>query len=292
MRIFLILILTPFFVKAQTGILNGSFENWANGKPDHWLTSNAGTAIVNVTQTDDANTGSSAVRGEVVEIFNAPTEPGIFSGKDNTLFENPFLAAQNYQKFSGYYKFILGNPSPSDIPLDVVVTLTNNTQGRRVAEAEAVLLPTDVYTYFEIPFVYDDPVLDAEVVHVSISIGGNPDGDHNIGSVFFMDDLSLDGVTAIEKLDTGIPHEFKLKQNYPNPFNPSTTFSFSVPTASEVSLKIFNLAGEQVAEVLNERLAAGEYSMDWNADDLSSGIYIYRLIAGNQIFTRRMVLIK
>ncbi len=289
------IVVIPTIALAQNGILNGGFEDWANGKPDHWLTSNIPSFITDLSQTSDANSGSYAIKGEVIEVTqNAFSEPGIFSGKDNTIFENPFIVDKNYEKFTGYYKYSLGNPDSVAGRLEVSVVLNNNTEGRRVAIAEMELPLAGDYTYFEIPFVYDEPTgLIAEVVHVSISIGGNPDGDHNVGSVFYMDDIALDGaVTSLKEISSGTPGEFSLKQNYPNPFNPVTQIEFTIQKSSSVSLKIFNLAGQEIATLVDKNLNAGTYKIDWNAENLSSGTYIYRLVAADYMAVKRMTLIK
>ncbi|MCB9247329.1 MAG: T9SS type A sorting domain-containing protein [Ignavibacteriales bacterium] len=89
-----------------------------------------------------------------------------------------------------------------------------------------------------------------------------------------------------------IPNKFNLAQNYPNPFNPSTTISFALPTASEVQLSVYNILGQQVATLVNEVKNAGTYKVNWDASNLSSGVYIYRLRAGAQVLTNRMILMK
>ncbi|MBI5216521.1 MAG: IPT/TIG domain-containing protein [Ignavibacteriae bacterium] len=76
-----------------------------------------------------------------------------------------------------------------------------------------------------------------------------------------------------------LPTEFALKQNYPNPFNPSTTIRFAVPGTYWVSLKVYNMLGEEVAELINEQREQGNYEMEWNAVDVPSGVYTYRLLA-------------
>ncbi len=83
-----------------------------------------------------------------------------------------------------------------------------------------------------------------------------------------------------------------LEQNYPNPFNPSTTISFSLPEASEVQLNIYNILGQQVATLVNDVKNAGSYKINWDASNLSSGMYIYRLQAGSKVITNRMILMK
>ncbi|MBO6620982.1 MAG: T9SS type A sorting domain-containing protein [Balneola sp.] len=89
-----------------------------------------------------------------------------------------------------------------------------------------------------------------------------------------------------------LPDEFSLKQNYPNPFNPSTNIEYSLPEQANVTLTIYNMLGQKVATLVNETLAAGTYSQTWDASSVSSGVYFYRLKAGNKIFTKRMLLVK
>ena len=96
------------------------------------------------------------------------------------------------------------------------------------------------------------------------------------------------------------PHAFELKQNYPNPFNPSTTIEFALPRPAFVTLKIYNLLGEEVASLISEQRMAGIHKFDWDARGLASGVYLYRLQAGDPshrsgqsfIQTRKLILIK
>ncbi|HSW56429.1 MAG TPA: T9SS type A sorting domain-containing protein [Ignavibacteriaceae bacterium] len=88
------------------------------------------------------------------------------------------------------------------------------------------------------------------------------------------------------------PNQFELNQNYPNPFNPSTTISFGVPFSSQVTLKIYNTLGEEVAELVNQNLSAGSYSYSFDAAVLPSGIYVYTLQAGEKFISKKMTLIK
>lgn len=98
--------------------------------------------------------------------------------------------------------------------------------------------------------------------------------------------------TAVNGSKPGVPSVFSLQQNYPNPFNPSTTISFTIPEAVRVSLKVYNLIGQEVAQLMNEVRSAGTYTVRFNASHLASGIYLYKLTAGNQVITRKMVLMK
>jgi len=89
-----------------------------------------------------------------------------------------------------------------------------------------------------------------------------------------------------------LPIEYNVSQNYPNPFNPSTTISYDVPQAAFVSLKIYDVLGKEVASLVNEHKNAGRYSVVWNATDISSGVYFYKLQAGSYAETKKLVLQK
>jgi hypothetical protein len=91
---------------------------------------------------------------------------------------------------------------------------------------------------------------------------------------------------------TMVPETFSLDQNYPNPFNPSTVISFSIPDASEVSLKVYNMLGEEVVTLVSGSLPAGVHKYTFEAGALASGTYIYQLRAGNQVFNKKMNLVK
>lgn len=89
-----------------------------------------------------------------------------------------------------------------------------------------------------------------------------------------------------------LPTSIFLKQNFPNPFNPSTTISYSLPKAAEVTVKIYNMLGVEIATLQNGFKPSGEHTFTFDASNLSSGIYIYRLVAGNTSITKRMTLLK
>lgn len=89
-----------------------------------------------------------------------------------------------------------------------------------------------------------------------------------------------------------LPTEYTLSQNYPNPFNPSTKIKFSIPKNEFVSLKIFNAIGEQMAELVNQNLSAGSYTVDFNVSNLTTGVYFYRLNTDGFVQSKKMLLIK
>lgn len=89
-----------------------------------------------------------------------------------------------------------------------------------------------------------------------------------------------------------IPASFELNQNYPNPFNPNTTISFALPTEQNVKLEVFDMSGKSAGVLVNSDLKAGTYKFDFNASDLASGIYFYKLTAGSFVSTKKMILVK
>ncbi|MEW6655190.1 MAG: T9SS type A sorting domain-containing protein, partial [Bacteroidota bacterium] len=89
-----------------------------------------------------------------------------------------------------------------------------------------------------------------------------------------------------------IPASYTLQQNYPNPFNPSTTIKFSIPKSGNVRLVVYDILGKEVATLVNNFLNAGQYNFQFNAANLASGIYLYRLEAGNFTQTNKMLLMK
>lgn len=100
------------------------------------------------------------------------------------------------------------------------------------------------------------------------------------------------GVVSVEQNESRVPEEFGQAQNYPNPFNPSTTISFDIVQSGEVSLKIYDVLGSEVATIVNTQLAPGRYNYKFDAGNLPSGIYLYKLHSGNSVMTRKMVLTK
>ncbi|MEQ9308547.1 MAG: lamin tail domain-containing protein [Balneolaceae bacterium] len=103
---------------------------------------------------------------------------------------------------------------------------------------------------------------------------------------------STNSVSVSNEEDYLSPVKFSLSQNYPNPFNPSTNISYSISKPGNVKLEVFDLLGQKVAVLVNEVQATGNYDLSFDASNLTSGIYIYRISQVGQTLTRRMTLIK
>ena len=101
--------------------------------------------------------------------------------------------------------------------------------------------------------------------------------------------------TGITVLNENIPNDFVLQQNYPNPFNPVTSIEFSIPKSEFITLKVYNILGEEVATLVSERLTTGKYKYEWDASrpaGIASGVYLYRLQAGAYVETSKMILMR
>jgi hypothetical protein len=99
-------------------------------------------------------------------------------------------------------------------------------------------------------------------------------------------------VTDVPKNVENLPTDYALDQNYPNPFNPNTKISFSIPVEGFVALDVYNSIGQKVATLVNENKTAGSYEVNFNAANLSSGVYFYKLTSGSFINTKKMILMK
>jgi len=115
-----------------------------------------------------------------------------------------------------------------------------------------------------------------------------------------MDVKFKNGIVNVSEIETAVPDKFELSQNYPNPFNPSTKIRYRIPFADthrraspqNVSLKVYDVLGNEVATLVNEARTPGVYEVNFNASHLSSGMYIYRLRTENFFAARKLLLLK
>jgi photosystem II stability/assembly factor-like uncharacterized protein len=99
-------------------------------------------------------------------------------------------------------------------------------------------------------------------------------------------------LTAVEKIDSKIPENFNLSQNYPNPFNPSTKIKFDIPKQSNVKFAVYDVLGREVDVIVNKEMLPGSYEVTFNAQNLSTGVYFYKIECGDQIKSAKMLLVK
>ena len=108
---------------------------------------------------------------------------------------------------------------------------------------------------------------------------------------FLVDTLFRTVVTSVAERSE-VPREFKLCQNYPNPFNPSTTIKYELPKSSMVTMSVYDMLGRQVSVLVDERRDAGVHEVKFEGPNLASGVYFYRLQAGDFTQTKRLLLLK
>jgi hypothetical protein len=129
----------------------------------------------------------------------------------------------------------------------------------------------------------------------SVSVTPTDTNQPNVGTIN-ISSSSWNGpttTTSVQEIGAGyLPSRFDLEQNYPNPFNPSTTIQFSVPENSFVTLKVYNLLGEELSTIVSERLERGTYSAQWDGSKFPSGVYVYRLRSGTILETRKLILMR
>lgn len=279
----LFVVLFTMSVFAQ--VPNGGFEQWVGGQPTGWLTNSIPGIIVTVTQSNNSHSGSFAARGDVASFSGFFFPPYLIAGDSAG-----FPVSERYGSLKGFYQF---SPQGSDI-MAAYVIMYADTIG--IGAGAALLTPTaSGYTSFEVPIQYVTGDIPTQCF-VEIFAGDTTGvvGGHT-GTFFLVDDITLSnpigGIDLV--VDPAVPEGFVLKQNYPNPFNPSTTIEFSLPSAEQVSLVVYNTLGQEVTRLVdNRKMGAGTYRVQWTAENLPSGIYLYQLVAGQHTLYGKMILQK
>ncbi len=281
-RLLFLLVAILFSGLTFAQIPNAGFEEWTGGNPNDWYTDNF-PPVIPITQTSSAHSGSSALQGTVVSYMGYTVPPLISSGSGGYGF--PYTGHPG--SFHGFYKLT----SISEDYLDGTVLFIKNGEG--IGGATLNLGAASNYTEFatDITWISAENPDSAVIVFQILGV----DSVHT-GTTFYLDDLSFSPATGVDRNDNALL-KFELAQNYPNPFNPSTTINYSIPKQSFVSLKVYNLLGQEVTTLVNEEKSAGTYKTDFSASNIgsgnfASGIYLYRLTAGDLVQTKKMMLLK
>jgi hypothetical protein len=167
-----------------------------------------------------------------------------------------------------------------------------------------VNIGTDMLDYSDWPIPVNLSYSDNDLLHAGL--GGFPIGDLNwfpTQKAKWLAQRTAEYDTINSVLNSGklitsvrnqaiLPAELRLQQNYPNPFNPSTTINFSIPKAGYVTLKVYNVLGQEVAILLDGYKNPQTYNIKFDGTGLASGIYLYRLYEGNNLLTKKMILLK
>lgn len=226
---------------------------------------------------------------------------------NNNLASKPFLLNENDTLIIGRNAaYVLNDPNGAPVEIEYWVRLMNktkNSEHRLLVHDTLRAVDSVLYEYLEGYIIRDIEggtdsfyvQLEIDTVDGNFGIGGGLGGDGDGGGdapntikkkIFWENEnLTTKGNT--------LPTEFALYQNFPNPFNPATVIKYDLPKDVKVTVKIYDLLGrEVVALVNNEFKNAGRYELNWNAGKYASGVYIYRIEAGDYISTKKMILVK
>ena len=281
-----LMFLTSILVTAlHAQIPNNGFENWTSGEPDGWLTTNFPPLLVNVTQSNDSHTGNWAVRGEVIDLM-FPIPPFLNTG---SITSPGFPISNKINVVRGYYKFSPVGGDNFFVAAEVGIATASDTTiigSGAISTGDAV----SQYEPFSINIVYfqQDVPNWANITISIIDTSGTTSG--HVGSAMWVDDF--DAVVGIDDPMSDNPTVYELYQNFPNPFNPTTTIKYSVAKTGNVKLAVYNLVGEEVKVLVSGQVDAGFYEMNFDASDLPSGVYFYRLQAGSFVETKKMILLR
>lgn len=273
---------------AQNPIPNAGFENWTGSTPVNWTSSNI-PGFENITKSTDAYSGNFAVRGEVTSIGGFPNPPLLYTGSPT---QQTFPLSQHHNNFTGQYKF---SPQGGDM-LYVEIAFGHFSISGGAEGHATIASGTSSFQEIEIVMIYDannPPNWQPDHGNISITILPPENQTPHISTWFIIDHFTFDNYpVGVKEIEGSTSNKFILEQNYPNPFNPSTNIKFSLPDASFTTLRIYNVQGEQIAELVNKELSAGKYSVTWDASNMPTGTYIYMLRANENLQIGKMILMK
>ena len=151
-------------------------------------------------------------------------------------------------------------------------------------------MKTESLTELEDGGRYSFSLSESEVASVEKSLTS----ERNINAKATVSTHRFELIATMNDLNMGmeLPTDITLKQNYPNPFNPTTVIEYQLPQSAQVRLQVYDMSGRQVAELVNEQVSAGTHTINFDAGNLSSGVYMYRLQAGSTMITRKLTVVK
>lgn len=271
---------------------------------------------------DDAINIANSSDADAINQYYGPygsTPVGFFDGTNQTGSYSNWGAAidQLFQQSASFSIMLTGTVDSSNVNLSAEIMQDSET-GVDESQFAVKFVIVENITYAGRNGITDHmhamrKILSPEAL--SISSGGsvkidrqvtldNNWNNNNVSFVVFVQDNATKKVyqsetiaySSLQITDVNIPADkalkFMLSQNYPNPFNPSTIINYQIPVSSTVNLTVYNLLGQEVAVLVNGQKSAGNYDVKFDGSLLSSGIYLYKLTAGKNVITKKMLLIK
>ena len=278
----ILLLLTTALIKGQ--VLNSDFEQWVGATPSNWQTSNVTLIALPINKTTESHSGSFAAKGEVTTSVDGELFiPVLTSVPSPEAFPSP----RKINFMNLYYKF-------NSVGGDKMVVGVTCFAGNDLVGNGGLVIESSNSTFVSanIPIEYfgqgipDKCIVIIGAGHEDEEIGGHE------GTYFIVDDITFDGTTDLNDELNKQPNEFTLEQNYPNTFNPTTNISYSLKNNGLVNLTVYDVLGNIVTELVNEFQQAGTYMVKFNAENLSSGLYFYKLTSRNFSQTNKMLLVK
>lgn len=264
---------------AQNFLKNPGFETWNGKLPASWKTD-----TISASKSTVVHGGAAALRITHSSFLGVPFMGG--ASQDSLPVTGTTFSLK------GWYQFY---PDTGDA-IEIIVLLRGLSGGTRQnvgAGGIEFYAKKTVYTAFAIPvYVAQNSTPDT----ASVSILTFPDtvsGNFHLGTYALFDDFVLDNtVTDVKNNAFAKPSDYSLSQNYPNPFNPSTEIEFAIPKGLHVTLKVYDIMGQEIETLVDEQLPQGRYKKSFDASRLSSGMYLYKIQAGNYVEVKKMTLVK
>ncbi|MBN2830389.1 MAG: T9SS type A sorting domain-containing protein, partial [Candidatus Cloacimonetes bacterium] len=254
--------------------------------------------------------------GEAVELvtpYTGTVNAGdlTFEWQDSGQYVTPIIEEMptcfDYEEQAGYYPIIiemdLDEYEEGDKPIEIAVFIDNECKGAEVIKSDDIILKA---------YIVDDP--DSLAQELTFQLAYSYKSNKHITEYAVMDKdekrfvtkkLSYDGKTPYsivsfrkDDIEEGaIPLQTALKSNYPNPFNPTTTINYNIAKETRVDLSIYNIKGQKVKTLINDKIKPGYHSVVWDGTDknnrqVSSGVYFYKLKTKKETFTRKMMMLK
>ncbi len=206
----------------------------------------------------------------------------LFINSNDDLF---VTASNSFTGSKGLYRSTDGGDNWEALDFD----LSNNSISSIAANSSNHLFATTAFGVYRSLSNGDswEPISSAGLVSGAVVLAVNSD-DYLFAGTSVGVYRSIETTTSVKEIPGVLPATFSLEQNYPNPFNPNTTIRFALRRPSFVSLKVYNTLGQEIATLATENLANGRYEVNWNAGSLASGVYLYRLQAGEFVETKKL----
>ena len=283
--VFILLVLILNLPGTFAQIVNGGFENWNGTEPEGWKTSNT-SSYTYITKSNDNHSGSYSLSNSVVDVFGFSLGGILFAGQN----AEGFPISERYSNFSGYYKFI---PADASDVINVIVIIANasGTDTTAIGSGSINLSQSNNFSQFNINIFYIDQSSQANVVKITIMLTNTSSFSAHVGSICYLDDFSLNYAVGVEKAPSPV-FNYALLQNYPNPFNPTTSIKYSIKENTHVTLSVYDVLGREIKNLVNENKNPGEYEVKFDGSGMTSGIYFYRLKAGDFIKSKKMLILK